>query len=44
MKPEDSLPHSQAPTTRPYNESEHFSPCLPNLTENPFEHYLPIYA
>ena len=44
LKPEGSLPHSQAPNTCPYTEPEHFSPCLPNLIENPFEYYLPIYA
>ena len=30
MEPEDSLPHSQVPTTCPYREPAQSSPC-PNI-------------
>jgi hypothetical protein len=36
MKPEDSLPHSQATTTCPYPQTEKTSPCCPiPLLEDP---------
>jgi hypothetical protein len=37
MEPKSSLPHSQAPATRPHPETEHTTPWLPRpLLEDPF--------
>ena len=44
MEPEGSLPHSQAPATCPYPQSERSSPCLYiPFIENHFYYCPPIY-
>ena len=45
MEPESSLPHSQVPSTCPYNEQDRSSSC-PHIpfAEDPSKYYPPIYA
>jgi hypothetical protein len=45
MEPESSLPHSQAPVTCPYSETDQSSQYLPiPRLEDSFYYYPPIYA
>jgi hypothetical protein len=44
MEPGGPLPHTQAPTTRPYPEPAQSRTCSISRLEDPFEYYPPIYA